>query len=51
MTLFYFPEERMQGDVDNVVKLVLDALSRHIYVDDAQVERIVVQKIRSCKCS
>lgn len=44
VTLFYFPADRMQGDVDNVVKLVLDACSRHIYLDDAQVERVVVHK-------
>ncbi len=42
--LYYLPEARMQGDVDNIVKLVLDALCRHIYLDDAQVERVVVQK-------
>lgn len=34
----------MQGDIDNIVKLVLDALARHIYMDDSQVERLVVQK-------
>lgn len=34
----------MQGDVDNIVKPVLDALSRHVYIDDNQVERVVVQK-------
>ena len=34
----------MQGDVDNIIKLVLDALCKHIYVDDSQVERVVVQK-------
>jgi crossover junction endodeoxyribonuclease RusA len=44
VTLFYFPPEPMQGDVDNIVKLVLDALNRHIYLDDRQVERVVVQK-------
>lgn len=44
VTLYYFPEDRMQGDVDNIVKLVLDALVGHIYRDDSQVERIVVQK-------
>ena len=33
----------MQGDVDNIVKLVR-ALVRHIYLDDRQVERVVVQK-------
>jgi crossover junction endodeoxyribonuclease RusA len=44
VTLYYFPHEPMQGDLDNIIKPVLDALSRHIYLDDRQVERIVVQK-------
>ena len=44
VTIYYFPARPMQGDVDNIVKLILDALCRHIYVDDRQVERIVVQK-------
>jgi hypothetical protein len=44
VTLYYFPDEPMEGDVDNIVKLVLDALSKHVYVDDYQVERVVVQK-------
>ena len=44
VTLFYFPAEPRQGDVDNIVKLVLDALCKHVYIDDAQVERVVVQK-------
>lgn len=44
LTLYYLPEARMQGDIDNIVKLVLDALCKHIYLDDAQVERVVVQK-------
>jgi crossover junction endodeoxyribonuclease RusA len=43
-TLFYFPATTMRGDLDNIVKPILDALSRHVYIDDAQVERIVVQK-------
>ena len=34
----------MQGDVDNIVKPVLDALSRHIFINDRQVERVLVQK-------
>ena len=34
----------MQGDIDNVVKPVLDALIKHIYFDDNLVERVVVQK-------
>jgi crossover junction endodeoxyribonuclease RusA len=44
VTLYYFPSEPMQGDVDNIVKLVLDALCDHIYVDDSQVDRIEVQR-------
>lgn len=43
-TLYFFPDRPMQGDIDNIVKPVLDALARHIYLDDRQVERVVVQK-------
>src|SRR5579863_2846348 len=42
--LYYFPESVRQGDVDNIVKLVLDALLPNIYLDDSQIERVVVQK-------
>lgn len=44
VTLYYLPSEPMQGDVDNIVKPILDALGQHIYRDDRQVERVVVQK-------
>lgn len=44
VTLFYFPAAEMQGDIDNIVKPVLDALCKHIYFDDRQVERVWVQK-------
>ena len=44
VTLYYLPDEPMQGDIDNVCKLVLDALSRHVFMDDRQVERLVIQK-------
>lgn len=44
VTMFYFPEGEMQGDIDNIVKPILDALRKHIYGDDGQVERIWVQK-------
>ena len=42
--LFYFPADKMDGDVDNIAKLVLDACCKLIYIDDCQVERLVVQK-------
>jgi crossover junction endodeoxyribonuclease RusA len=44
VTLFYFPEGPRQGDVDNIVKFTLDALWPDIYLDDSQIERVVVQK-------
>src|SRR5271169_4052602 len=44
VTIYYFPAEPMQGDVDNIVKLILDGMCRHVFVDDRQVERIVIQK-------
>jgi crossover junction endodeoxyribonuclease RusA len=42
--LFYFPDTEMVGDIDNIVKPVLDALGKHIYMDDRQVHRVLVQK-------
>ena|SRR5215204_993386 len=44
VTLYYFPSAPMQGDIDNIVKPILDALDRHIYFSDHQVERVLVQK-------
>jgi crossover junction endodeoxyribonuclease RusA len=44
VTIYNLPDEPMQGDVDNIVKLILDALTGHIFLDDRQVERVVVQK-------
>jgi hypothetical protein len=43
-TIYYFPAQRMQGDVDNIVKFILDAMKQYIFIDDRQVERVVVQK-------
>ena len=44
ITLYYLPDGQMQGDIDNIIKPILDALNAHIYMDDTQVERVVVQK-------
>jgi len=44
VTIYYFPEGEMLGDVDNIVKPILDAMCKFVYVDDGQVERVVVQK-------
>jgi hypothetical protein len=44
VTIYNLPDQPMQGDVDNIVKLIIVALCQHIYIDDRQVERVVVQK-------
>lgn len=44
ITIFYFTESRMIGDIDNIAKPIFDALCRLIYLDDQQVERLVIQK-------
>ena len=44
VTIYFFPQAEMQADIDNCTKPILDALGRFIYVDDKQVDRIVVQK-------
>lgn len=47
--LFYFPPAEMQGDIDGIVKYTVDAMSKHIYYDGHQVERVVVQKFEPGK--
>lgn len=44
VTIFYFPIAPMTGDVDNIVKPILDALNGQAYTDDKLVERVVSQK-------
>lgn len=44
VTIFYFPTAPMPGDVDNIVKPILDALNGQAYLDDQIVERVVSQK-------
>ena len=43
-TIFYFPPSRMEGDVDNIVKLIIDGMIPIFYPDDRLLERIIVQK-------
>lgn len=43
-TIFYFPPTVMEGDVDNIVKLIVDGMVAVIYPNDRLLERIVVQK-------
>jgi crossover junction endodeoxyribonuclease RusA len=42
--IYYFSDAPVNFDIDNIVKPIFDSLSRFIYIDDKQVERLVVQK-------
>lgn len=44
VTIYYFPTAPMVGDVDNIVKPILDAMIATTYVDDQSIEKVVVQK-------
>jgi crossover junction endodeoxyribonuclease RusA len=44
VTMFYFPQSSMPGDLDNIIKLTLDALNPNVYIDDGLIDRIVVQR-------
>ena len=44
VTILYFPDAPMRGDVDNIVKWIVDAMRPDVFIDDSQVERVIVQK-------
>ena len=45
VTIYVFLDAPLQGDVDNLLKPILDALKGVIFVDDAQVAEIRIRKI------
>ncbi len=44
IAIYYFPADAMEGDVDNIVKPIMDALIGVAFLDDRVVERVTVQK-------
>ncbi|MBV8474236.1 MAG: RusA family crossover junction endodeoxyribonuclease [Hyphomicrobiales bacterium] len=44
VTIYYFPSDPMVGDIDNIVKPIMDGMNAVAYLDDSVVERVVVQK-------
>ncbi|HVC59718.1 MAG TPA: RusA family crossover junction endodeoxyribonuclease [Acetobacteraceae bacterium] len=44
VTIFYFPGAAMVGDIDNIVKPILDAMKTIVYHDDDVVERVLAQR-------
>ena len=44
LTILYFPPGSMQGDIDNIAKLIMDGLIGTVCPDDRVIERLVIQK-------
>jgi len=44
VTIYYFPAAPMMGDIDNIVKPIIDSLTTIAYLDDQVIERVVAQK-------
>ena len=44
VTIYYFANGPMEGDIDNIQKPILDALIGIAYPDDNVIERVVSQK-------
>lgn len=44
VSIFYFPQSAMTGDIDNIIKLTLDALMPNVYRDDELIDRVVAQR-------
>ena len=44
VTIYYFPAGPMEGDIDNIIKPIVDALVGTVYLDDDVIERVVSQK-------
>ena len=49
-TIFYFPPSRMEGDVDNIVKLIIDGMIPIFYPDDRLLERIIPTLSTTDRC-
>jgi Holliday junction resolvase RusA-like endonuclease len=44
LTILLFLAAPMQGDVDNAIKPIVDAMMGIIYVNDRQLERVLIRK-------
>lgn len=49
-TIFYFPPAEMDGDIDNIVKLIIDGMVAIIYPDDHIAGANHRPEVRAGKC-
>jgi crossover junction endodeoxyribonuclease RusA len=47
--IYHFPDGEMMGDIDNIIKPILDALVAVVYIDDRLVERVTAQKFETSR--
>ena len=46
VVIYYFSAQDVQGDVDNIAKLIIDALEPHVLVNDSLVESLIVRRFK-----
>lgn len=44
LTIYDFPADQPQGDVDNIIKRIQDAIKGVVCIDDQQITRVVAQR-------
>lgn len=44
LTIYDFPTDLPQGDVDNIIKRIQDAMNGVVYVDDKSIRRVVAHR-------
>lgn len=45
LRVVFFETERVEGDIDNRVKYIQDAMNEVVYEDDKQVDRVILERI------
>lgn len=44
VTIYFFPQAPLGADLDNCAKPILDGMGHCVYVEDSQIERLVLQR-------
>jgi hypothetical protein len=47
VTIFHFPAAASIIDLDNIAKPIMDALTKLVYRDDSQIDRLLVQRFEA----
>lgn len=44
LRIVLYPPDNIRRDIDNIAKAVLDALSPYLYVDDSQIDHLIIKR-------